>query len=85
MYLMSETWWESSNGNSKKKCLLIITHFFLNENLMFCLQKGMSHISRRKSDLKQSPVIAVADTISKPWKKARKKHKFLLSLFMLHS
>lgn len=85
-YFMSETWWESSNRNSKKKYLLIITHFLLNENPMFCLQKGMSHISRRKPDLKQNLAIVVADPISKPLKRARRKHKISsLSLFMSQS
>lgn len=86
LYFMSETWWESSNRNSKKKCLLIITHSLLNENPVFCLQRGMSYISRRKPDLKQNPVIVVAGPISKPLKRARRKHKISsLFLFMSHS
>lgn len=53
----------------------MIIHFLLNENSMFCLQKGTSYISRRKPDLKQNPVIVVADPISKPLLGARRKHK----------
>jgi hypothetical protein len=82
---MSETYWESSNRNSKKKCLLIIIHFLFNEYPMLCLQKGMSYISRERPDLKQNPVIVITDPISKPLEKKKNRGKKNLSLSLSHS
>lgn len=52
----------------------------------FVYKKECLTYQAEKPDLKQNPIIVVADPISKPLKRARRKHKISsLFLFMSHS